>query len=121
MSRLSTPEKFFIGRILYGIEQTGNKIEQEDIELLLSQRLEIGDEFKEKIKNALIFSYCDDIDKFKRKIVTLDPKSMWDESLKKLYKGRETVLRDLVLDWYSSYFDKKEKSLLDKLKSLFRR
>ncbi|GIW48743.1 MAG: hypothetical protein KatS3mg079_219 [Caloramator sp.] len=121
MSKLSTPEKFFIGRILYGLEQTGNKIEQEDIELLLSQRLEIEDVFKEKIKNALIFSYCDDIDKFNRKIVTLDPKSMWDESLKKLYKGRETVLRDLVVDWYSSYFNKKENSLLEKLKSFFRR
>lgn len=121
MSKISTPEKFFIGRILYGLEQTGNRIEQEDIEILLSQRLDIEDEFKEKIKNALIFSYCDDVEKFKKKIITLDPKSMWDESLKKLYKGRETVLRDLVVDWYLSYFDKKENSFLDKIKSLFRR
>ncbi|GFR34445.1 hypothetical protein [Thermobrachium celere] len=121
MGKLSTHEKFFIGRILYGIEHTGNSVDKSLVETLLSQRLDIEEEFKTLVKNALIFSYCDDVEKFKKKIITIDPKSMWDESFKKLYKGRETVLRDVVLEWYSSYFDNKEKNILGFIKKFFKR
>lgn len=120
MSKLSSHEKFFIGRILYGLDSTGIEYEQSDIELLISQRLQIEEEFKNKIYNALIFSYCDDVDKFKKRIVTVDPESLWQESYKKLYKGRETVLRDLVKEWHESYFKENDISILNVIKRIFK-
>ncbi|MCX7950947.1 MAG: hypothetical protein N2594_03240 [Clostridiales bacterium] len=121
MSKLSSHEKFFIGRILYGLDSLGCEYEQSDVELLLSQRLEIEDEFKNKINNALVFSYCDDVEKFKKRIVTVDPESLWQESYKKLYKGRETVLRDLVTTWHQSYFIENNESFMSMLIKFFKR
>lgn len=116
MSKLTSCEKFFIGRIALGLENTGYSISQEDIETLLSEGLGRNEDFVLRIKNALINSYCADLNAFKHKIVTIDPSSMWDESVIRLYKGRETLMRDIVIEWYSKY---KKPGFLETIKKLF--
>jgi hypothetical protein len=118
MSKIPTYERFFMGRIALGLEGSGYHITQEDIELLLSERIEEDIDFSLKIKNALTSSYSKDLEDFKKKLVTSDPSSAWEESVIKLYKGRETVLRDIVVEWYSAY---KKPGFWDLVKGLFKR
>lgn len=118
MSKISSCEKFFIGRIALGLENTGYNMSKEDIELLLGEGLNRDEEFVLKIKNALINSYSADLNAFKHKIVTIDPTSMWDESVIKLYKGRETLLQSVVVEWYSKY---KRPGFFDIIKNLFKK
>jgi hypothetical protein len=117
MSKMSSYEKFFIGRIAWGLESLGYSISQEDIEILLSSRLNPDDEFVKKIKSALSSAYSKDVDSFKRKLVSMDPSELWEESIIKLYKGRETLLRDVAVEWYSKYT---RPGFWETIKSLFK-
>lgn len=118
MSKISSCEKFFIGRIALGLKNQGWDITQKDIETLLSEGLDRDEEFVLRIKNALVGAYSADLEDFKHKIVTTDPSSIWDESVIKLYKGRETVMRDIVLEWYSKY---KKPSFWESIKKMFKK
>lgn len=103
MSKISSCEKFFIGRIALGLENMGEAINQKHIERLLSESLEGDREFMDKIKSALTSAYSKDINDFKKKLVAVDPLPLWYGSVIKLSKGRETLLRDIVIEWYSKY------------------
>lgn len=118
MSKLSSYERFFLGRIGVGFDNLGWDIKGEDIEKLLGSPLNIDEAFNASIKSALVSAYSEDVDKFKRKLVTESPTAFWQESVKKLYKGRETLLRDIVVEWYSKY---SEPGFFEKLKRLFRK
>lgn len=118
MSRITSYEKFFIGRIALGLDYLGGCMEKDDLEKLLSQSLTCDVEFKEKIKNALKWSFDDDVKKFNKKIVIQDPSEFWDETFIKLYKGRETLLRDIIIEWYPI---ENKPTLLDIIKSFFKK
>lgn len=107
MSKISTYEKFFIGVIAEGLEESGDEITQGDIELLLSECIVREEGFSQKIKNALAEAHPENIDA-----------SVWDEYIVKLYKGRETILRDLVIEWCASY---RKPGFWERVRSLFRK
>lgn len=90
MSRISSCERFFISKIGLGFEGIGKEISQHDVECLLGDGIKRDAEFIEAIKNALSYSYSSD-----------PSESIWEEYIKKLYKGRETLLRDVVVEWYA--------------------
>jgi hypothetical protein len=117
LSKLSSCEKFFIEKIAIGLEDVEYSIGQGDIESLLGNGLNRDDQFVKRIKSALNSSHSRDLDNFKNQIVTLDPSTVWEESIIKLYKGRETLLRDIVVEWYSKYT---KPGFFDFLKSLFK-
>jgi hypothetical protein len=117
LSKLSSCEKFFIEKIALGLEDVGDNIGQGDIENLLGNGINRDDGFVKRIKSALNSSYSKELDSFKSQTISVDPSSVWEESVIKIYKGRETLLRDIVIEWYSKY---NKPGFFDFLKSLFK-
>lgn len=118
MGKLTAVEKFFLGRISLGLNGIGDEMGKDDIEKLLSNGANCSEEFKKRIKNSLTFAYAKDFDNFKTKIVTEDPTSLWDESVKRLYSKKENLLCDIVNEWYSKY---KKPGFFDMIKGLFKK
>lgn len=105
MSKLSTSEHFFIEKISEGMELKGKPITIDDIQALLSNGLHCKASFKAEIIAALNAAFTDIDEENVKKLC------------EKLYAGRETLLRDLVIEWYKK--SHAPKGWLDKLKSLF--
>ena len=118
MSKLTSVEKFFIGRISLGLDGIGDEMGKDDIEKLMSNGANCSEELKNRIKNSLTFAYAKDIDNFKTKNITDDPVSFWEESVKRLLGEKENLLCDIVNEWYTKY---KKPGLLDILKGLFKK
>lgn len=118
MSKLSSVEKFFIGRISLGLDGIGDEMEKDDVEKLLSNGTDCSEEFKKRIKISLTFAYTKDFDSFKTKIITEDPTSFWNESVKRLLNEKENLLCDIVNEWYSKY---RKPGFFDTLKGLFKK
>jgi hypothetical protein len=118
MSKLATYERFFIGKIALGLENSRDSICQEDIQSLLSESLHGEKDFVQRIKNALSNIYSKELSDFKAGSLSKDPEKTWEEDVIKLYKGRETLLRDIVIEWYSNY---RKPGFWDWVKELFKK
>jgi hypothetical protein len=100
LGKTASYEKFFLGRVACGLEGLGERMSQEDIEKLLSQGLKCSDEFKNRIKDALTFAYSRDVNEYNKNPMPGDSSALWNDSANRLYNGRETLLRDIFVEWY---------------------
>ena len=90
MSKLSSSERFFIDMAALGMESSGDPISEGDIQLLLSSGLNCCATFKHSCISALSTTYKS----------PGFPKELVEDQIKKIYCGRENLLRDIVLQWY---------------------
>lgn len=118
MSRISSCERFFIGKIGLGFEEMGKEINQHDVECLLGDGIKRDVEFIDIIKKSLSYSYSKDISDFKNGVLEYSPDSIWEESIIKLYKGRDTLLRDVAVEWYSK---QNKPGFWEMIKGIFKR
>ncbi|EYE89859.1 hypothetical protein Q428_00170 [Fervidicella metallireducens AeB] len=118
MAKINSCEKFFLGKIAEGLEIMSQKFTKEDIELLLSSKPEFSENIVLKFKNSLDFAYKNDLKQYKDKLTEVNPEPLWENNIVKLYKGRDNVLRDLVIQWYISY---QKPGIFSLVKSVFKK
>jgi hypothetical protein len=116
LGKLASCEKFFLNKIAFGFEIDGYSLGQSDIEILFGGGVKREEEFVKRIKNSLTLSYSSELDGFKCGTSASDPSVVWEEQVIKLYKGRETLLRDIVVEWYSRHT---RPGFLDIIKNIF--
>jgi hypothetical protein len=116
VSKLSACEKFFINKIAFGLQIDGYSLGQSDIEALLGSGIKRDDEVVKRIKSSLALAHSNEIDEFKDGNLDTDPSVVWEENVIKIYKGRETLLRDVIVEWYTKHT---RPGFLDIIKNIF--
>lgn len=96
MAKINSSEKFYIEKISQGLIILRKELNQHKLEKLLSSSLEEDKQLNKDIKEALDIIYISE---------TKDNEALkmkYKNNLIKIYKGRETFLRDIVIKWYSN-------------------
>lgn len=111
MSKINSAEKFYIEKISEGFELINKDLTHDKVLHLLSSSLSEETATYKEVKRALDAIYI-------KEVKDNSPiKEKYSEYAVKLYKGRETLLRDTVIAWYS---DNSMPSILDSIKGLFK-
>ncbi|MEG0568308.1 MAG: hypothetical protein RR898_08665 [Clostridium sp.] len=113
MGKITSAEKYFIDKINRGFETINRDFTQEKILTLLGSPMQGDDKFQREIRRALDAIYIKELNGDSRDRTM----ARYKTNAIKLYKGRETLLRDLVIDWYSS---SSMPNILDSIKTLFK-
>lgn len=113
MSKMNSAEKFYIEKISEGYELINKEFTDSKILSLFSALLNADESFNKEIKRALDAIYIKE-SKGEHKAVIQDKYRLYAV---KLYKGRETFLRESVVNWYSS---NSMPNMLDSIKGLFK-
>lgn len=95
MGKINSAEKFYIEKISKGFNINKKELTKNKIEIMFSSTLEENKELYRDIKNALDVTYISDVK------TNENLKEKYSSNLIKIYKGRETFLRDSIIKWYS--------------------
>ncbi|MEG0371332.1 MAG: hypothetical protein RR645_03460 [Clostridium sp.] len=112
MSKITSAEKYYIEKVNEGYELINKNFTGDDIRCLLGSSLSTDSKVLKELKRALDAVYIRDI-----KQMADEAKSTYKSYAIKIYKGRETLLRDVVIGWYSS---PAMPSIMDSIKGMFR-
>ncbi|MEF9952932.1 MAG: hypothetical protein RR840_02190 [Clostridium sp.] len=113
MSKITSAEKYYIDKINRGFEGINKDFTQEKILMLLGSPMNGDEKFLREVKRALDAVYIKELKGDSKDGIMTKYKA----NAIKLYKGRETLLRDLVIEWYSS---STMPSILDSIKIFFK-
>ena len=110
MSKMNSAEKFFIEKISEGYEIINKEFTESQVFILFSSSQTENKTIYKEVKRALDAVYIKEIKN--------------DESIKekyskyavKIYKGRETMLRETVINWYTN---NSLVNIFDSIKSIF--
>lgn len=113
MSKMNSAEKFYIEKISEGYEIINKEFTHEKILALLISSLDIDEGFNKEIKRALDAIYIRESKDENKEAI----QEKYKDYAVKLYKGRETFLREAVINWYAS---DSMPSIIDSIKGMFR-
>lgn len=113
MGKITSSEKYFIDKINRGYEAINKDFTQDKILILLGSPMNGNDRLEKEIRRALDAIYIKELNGDSREGIM----TRYKANAIKLYKGRETLLRDVVIDWYSS---SSMPSIIDSLRGLFK-
>ncbi|KMT22910.1 hypothetical protein [Clostridium cylindrosporum] len=113
MSKINSAEKFYIEKISEGFEMINREFTHEKLLILLSSSLKEDGSIHREIKRALDAIYIKETKGDEAQPI----KDKYKSHALKLYKGRETLLRDTVIEWYSS---SSMPSIIDSIRGIFR-
>lgn len=111
LSKVSSCEKFYISKIVQGLESLKHAAGNSEIQMLLSDSLHENKAFNTLIENVLEISYKNDC-----AISKEAARNEWNEHFIKIYKGRDITLKSIIIKWYPGH---ERPGFLDRIKSLF--